>query len=84
MSSVLVFDSLPDDAFLRQSQLVKSPKRTGFSILPFSSATLWRMVKVGTFPRPVKVTNSITAWRAGEVRAWLRQHQGEVPEGGRS
>lgn len=76
MSSVLVFDTLPDDAFLRQSQLVKNPKRPGFSILPFSSATLWRMVKVGTFPQPVKVTGSITAWRAGDVRRWLRDHAG--------
>lgn len=74
MSSVLVFDTLPDDAFLRQAQLVASPKREGFSILPFSAATLWRMVKAGKFPAPVKVTNSITAWRVGDVKRWLAMH----------
>ena len=77
MSSVLIFDSLPDEALLRQHQLVKNPKQPGYGILPFSAATLWRMVKAGTFPQPVKVTDSITAWRTGDVRAWL-QSQGST------
>jgi prophage regulatory protein len=78
MSANLIFDTLPDDALLRQAQLVSSPDRCGFSILPFSAATLWRMVKAGTFPKPVKVTGSITAWRAADVRRWLREHAREV------
>ena len=31
-------------------------------LLPFSSATLWRKVKAGTFPRPVKLADKVTAW----------------------
>ena len=40
-------------------------------LLPFSSATLWRKVKAGTFPRPVKLADKVTAWRADEVQAWM-------------
>lgn len=73
----LMFDTLPDDAFLRQYHLVKARRTTpGYTILPFSAATLWRKVKAGTFPSPVKVAGNITAWKAGDVRRWLRQHGG--------
>jgi len=40
-----VFDALPDSAFIREAQLVQSPKRPDVPApLPFSSPTLWRMV----------------------------------------
>lgn len=61
------FDSLPDSALIRQSQLLSG-------ILPFQSATLWRRVKAGQFPQPIRLTEGrITAWRVGEVRAWLNE-----------
>ncbi len=48
------FDTLPDSAFIRESQLVQSPKRPDTPApLPFSAPTLWRKVKAGTFPAPV-------------------------------
>jgi len=41
-----VFDQLPDSAYIRESQLVQSPKRPNSTApLPFSAPTLWRMVK---------------------------------------
>lgn len=66
------FDALPDSAFVRESQLVRSPKRPGVPTpLPFSAPTLWRKVKDGTFPSPVKLSKRITAWSVGSVRAWM-------------
>ncbi len=66
------FDTLPDSAFIREAQLVQSPKRpTTPAPLPFSAPTLWRMVAAGKFPKPLKLSERITAWRVGEVRAWL-------------
>jgi prophage regulatory protein len=66
------FDDLPDSAFIREAQLVQSPKRPGSTApLPFSAPTLWRKVKNGTFVRPVKLSERVTAWKVGEVRAWL-------------
>lgn len=66
------FDALPDSAFIREAQLVQSPKRPGSPApLPFSAPTLWRKVRAGTFPKPVKLSERVTAWNVGTVRAWL-------------
>lgn len=67
-----VFDALPDSALLREAQLVPSPKRPhGTPVLPFSAATLWRKVRDGEFPAPLKLSAGVTAWRVGDVRSWL-------------
>ena len=67
-----VFDALPDSAFIRESQLVQSPKRPDTPApLPFSAPTLWRKVKAGTFPKPSKLSERVTAWNVGAVRAWM-------------
>ena len=65
-----VFDALPDSAYIRESQLVQSPKRPDTPApLPFSAPTLWRKVKAGTFPKPSKLSERVTAWNVGTVRA---------------
>lgn len=67
-----IFDALPDSAFIRESQLVQSPKRPATPApLPFSAPTLWRKVKAGTFPKPIKLSVRVTAWNVGTVRAWM-------------
>ena len=67
-----VFDALPDSAYIRESQLVQSPKRPDTPVpLPFSAPTLWRKVKAGTFPKPIKLSERVTAWNVGTVRAWM-------------
>ncbi len=67
-----VFDLLPDSAWLRVSQLIRSPKRPDSTApLPFSAPTLWRMVKAGTFPAPAKLSLRVTAWKCGQVREWM-------------
>lgn len=54
----------PETQYLRERQLLAE-------ILPFSHATLWRMVAAGKFPRPIKLTERVTAWRSSEVHEWL-------------
>lgn len=56
---------IPETGFMRQSQLIPV-------IVPFSPATLWRKVKTGEFPAPVKLSSRVTAWRAEDVRAWIQ------------
>jgi prophage regulatory protein len=73
-----VFDALPDSAFIRESQLVQSPKRPGTPApLPFSAPTLWRMVAKGKFPRPIKLSERVTCWQVGSVRAWMASQEAE-------
>lgn len=55
---------LPEIGFIRQAQLIPA-------IVPFSNATLWRKVKDGTFPAPVKLSPRVTAWEASKIRAWI-------------
>ena len=71
--NIAVFDALPDGAWLRESQLVRSTKTASSTVapLPFSAPTLWRMVKAGKFPKPTKLSARVTAWQVGQVRAWM-------------
>ncbi|WP_436296117.1 helix-turn-helix transcriptional regulator [Variovorax sp. LjRoot175] len=70
------FDKLSDDAFLRLTNLVRTPSRpTEEFLLPFSASALWRMVSDGRFPKPIKLSERITAWRVRDIRSWLlRSH----------
>jgi predicted DNA-binding transcriptional regulator AlpA len=55
---------LPATGYMRQSQLIPA-------IFPFSPATLWRKVKEGSFPKPIKLAPRITAWRVEDIRELL-------------
>lgn len=54
---------MPQAGYIRQAGLLQ--------IIPIASATLWRWVQKGTFPRPVKLSPRVTAWRFDEVLDWL-------------
>lgn len=83
------FEKLPDDAYVRQAQLVrgyqskkakkaKKPKEAKEPqpvVLPFSASTLWRLVGDGSFPKPIKFSERVTAWRVGDVRRWLAEQE---------
>ncbi len=63
-SASLPIGALPETGFVRQAQLIPT-------ILPFSAPTLWRKVKVGSFPAPYKLSLRVTAWKVEDVRQWL-------------
>lgn len=56
---------VPEDGFIRQKILLQDH-------VPFSAATLWRLVNAGKFPKPLKVTDQITAWRASDIKEWAK------------
>ncbi len=73
------FDDRPDDGLIRARDLVRDadhPART--PVLDISLSTLWRYVSVGAFPRPVKLSAGIGAWRVGDVRAWIGKRHAEA------
>ena len=61
---------LPATGYVRQSQLIGTPDHP--AILPFSSATLWRMVKNCKFPAPVRLSERVTAWKVEDIREWMQ------------
>ena len=56
---------MESNSFIRQKQLLLR--------LPFSAPTLWRKVKAGTFPKPIKLGENITAWRVADIEVWLKE-----------
>ena len=82
-SAPIQYYPLPDSAFIREAQLVQSPKRPDSPApLPFSAPTLWRKVKAGTFPKPHRLSERVTAWKVGDVRAWIASHCATQQVGG--
>lgn len=54
---------LPLTGYIRQPDVL--------AVYPVSASTLWRHVNAGKFPKPVKLSERVTAWRAEDVRAWI-------------
>lgn len=67
---------LQNTVYLREKQLVGDPKKQIVGLLPFSRATLWRRVKDGTFPQPIKLSARTTVWSTAEIRKWVMDHNG--------
>jgi predicted DNA-binding transcriptional regulator AlpA len=64
MNTVEDFDKLPDSALVRLPIVQK--------VLPYSRTTIWRWVKNGTLPAPLKMPGShCVAWRVGDIRRVL-------------
>lgn len=43
--------------------------------LPFGITSLWNYTKAGKFPKPIKISPTVTAWRNADVIAWLENQQ---------
>jgi len=41
-------------------------------VLDVSKSSIWKWVRLGKFPKPVKLSENITAWRASEVEEWAQ------------
>jgi predicted DNA-binding transcriptional regulator AlpA len=61
------FDALPDVALIQLRPLLH------YKVLPYSATTVWRLCRTGKFPRPIKVSPGITAWRVADIRKYLDQ-----------
>ena len=40
-------------------------------LLGISSATLYRRIKEGAFPKPIKVSDNIVGWLVADLEAWF-------------
>lgn len=46
--------------------------------LNFSASTIWRKVRDGSFPKPVKLSDAVTGWRTADIRAWMNKVEGNA------
>lgn len=70
MEHQTVSTAVLNQAFIRQPSILKE-------VLPVSASTLWRYVKAGKFPKPIKLSERVTAWRSEDIRTWI-DAQGQV------
>lgn len=56
---------LPETGFVRLSVVLK--------LIPVSKSTWWAGVKSGRYPKPIKLSESTTAWRSNEIRELIER-----------
>lgn len=70
------YSGIPATGFVRLAQIARNPSKPDQPApVPVSPATIWRWVKAGKFPKPTKLSDSITVWKAEDIRAWLDDQQ---------
>jgi len=66
---------LPATGFLRLRQIIgRKPTKTtpGIpAIVPVGASTWWAGVRSGRYPKPVKLSERITAWRVEDIRGLI-------------
>jgi predicted DNA-binding transcriptional regulator AlpA len=71
--------------FIRVRELASAPGRNGAPArhgrLPVSHATIWRWVKLGEFPPPVRLGPQTTAWRMEDIERWEAEHAAQLQDG---
>lgn len=56
------------ERFIRIKELASVPGRPGR--LPLSPNSVWRLVRQGRFPKPLRLSPGCTAWLLEDVRNW--------------
>ena len=66
---------LPETGFLRLKQILGDPKANPPipPLIPVSKSTWWAGVKAGIYPKPVRLSKRITAWRVEDIRALMER-----------
>lgn len=59
-------NALPETGFVRLPVIL--------AIFPVSRSSWWQGCKEGRFPRPVKLSERTTAWRAEDIRALIASY----------
>jgi predicted DNA-binding transcriptional regulator AlpA len=57
------FNDLPPEAFVRLP--------TVRSVYPKCKSTIYLEIKAGKFPAPIKLSERVSAWQVGALRAFL-------------
>ncbi len=63
-------------AIATPSKLLSKPQV--LARVPWSDTTLWRRVKDGTFPKPVRLSENRIAWLESDVDEWITRRGEDV------
>lgn len=59
---------LPSEGFVRLAQFIGPGKA-----IPISKSGWWAGVKSGRYPKPIKLSPGVTAWKVEDIRALIKQ-----------
>jgi prophage regulatory protein len=59
-----MMNGIPETGFVRLSQVL--------SVIPIGKTCWWEGVKTGRFPKPIKLTERCTAWKAEDIRELIK------------
>jgi predicted DNA-binding transcriptional regulator AlpA len=59
-----MMNGIPETGFVRLPQVL--------SVIPVGKTCWWEGVKSGRFPKPIKLTERCTAWRAEDIHELIR------------
>ncbi len=65
-------DSIPETGFVRLAQVL--------TVIPVGRTCWWDGVKSGRYPKPVKISERCSAWRAEDIHILIRQLSGLAPK----
>lgn len=63
------------NSYIRIKQLISSEKHSG--LLPIQKSTLYRWIKEGRFPSPIKLGPCVSAWPLSQVLDWIKTKEGQ-------
>jgi len=71
--------TLPETGYLRLPNIIGDSKANPPipAIIPVSKSTWWLGVKSGRYPKPVKLSTRVSAWRAEDIRAFIEKTGGD-------
>lgn len=66
---------LPETGYLRLPQIIGNPKADPPipAVIPVGKSTWWAGVKSGKYPKPIKLSPHVTAWRVSDIRALIER-----------
>ncbi len=59
--------NIPETGLMRIKQVLK--------FIPVSRSNWWQGVKDGRFPKPLKLSERVTVWKASDIRALIEGEQ---------
>ena len=65
-----------NNRIIRIAEIASTPSKAG--MLPVSPATIWRWVRDGKFPKPFKLSASVTGWYAADINAFIAQRAADA------
>jgi predicted DNA-binding transcriptional regulator AlpA len=64
--------TIPETGFLRLPQVL--------GVIPICKSSWWAGVKSGRYPKPVKLSERCTAWRAEDIQGLIKQLSEQIQE----